>query len=89
LRGDVKFRAGELYIIARRFFSIYTCASSLNIPALSLDVGLPATPWGQTSYIYGRYKRFQSAEVDESFFPIVYGTSGQGRTSWLDEYIQG
>jgi hypothetical protein len=47
------------------------------------------TPWGQASYIYGRYKRFQSVEVDESFFPVIYASPGQGqeRTIWLDDYI--
>jgi len=47
------------------------------------------TPWGNVSYIYGRYKRYQSVEVDESFFPIVYASPGQGqeRSIWLDDYI--
>lgn len=48
------------------------------------------TPWGQTSYIYGRYKRFQSVELDESFFPVIYASPGAGqeRTMWLDDYIR-
>ena len=57
---------------------------------VSVDDAVQATtPWGRTSYIYGRYKCFQSVEVNESFFPIVYASSGQERTSWLDDYIQG
>ena len=48
-------------------------------------------PFGKTSYIYGRYKRYQSTEVDETFFPIIYSTlgaeGGQKRTEWIDDYI--
>lgn len=41
-------------------------------------------PFGGASYIYGRYKRYNSVEVDETFFPIIYGDE---RTEWLDDYI--
>lgn len=81
----------------RECVKIIVCALSFSIPFsyhhlrfVSVDDAVQATtPWGRTSYIYGRYKCFQSVEVDESFFPIVYASSGQERTSWLDDYIQG
>ena len=41
-------------------------------------------PFGGTTYIYGRYKRYNSVEVDDTFFPIIYGDK---RTEWLDDYI--
>ncbi|MDF2180948.1 phytanoyl-CoA dioxygenase family protein [Neptuniibacter sp. CAU 1671] len=37
--------------------------------------------------IYGKYKRFGSNEVDESYFPITYRDDGY-RTPGLDEFIQ-
>ena len=36
------------------------------------------------TYIYGRYKRYNSIELDETFFPIIYG---ERRTEWLDDFI--
>jgi len=36
-------------------------------------------------YIFGRYKRIGSDELDESFFPIIWSSSGY-RTSVLDHY---
>ena len=47
------------------------------------------TPWGKTSYIYGKYRQFGSVELDESFFPVIYAETGSGRTRtlWLDSYL--
>ena len=52
-------------------------------------IRLKAAPWGSTSYIYGKYKRYNSVDVDESFFPIIYATEGSGksRTQWIDKYV--
>eukprot|EP00980_Cylindrotheca_fusiformis_P026399 scaffold16066_cov109-Cylindrotheca_fusiformis.AAC.5 len=46
------------------------------------------SPFGASSYIYGRYKKYNSTEVDESFFPIVYSAPGgeKKRTEWLDGF---
>lgn len=48
--------------------------------------------FGRTSYIYGRYKRYNEVDVDETFFPIIYaepgGQNGQQKTEWIDKYIQ-
>ncbi len=41
-------------------------------------------PFGGATYIYGRYKRYNSVELDETFFPIIYGNK---RTEWLDDYV--
>lgn len=42
-------------------------------------------PWGDIDYIYGRYRRFGSDELDGSFFPIV---AGKGREEWIDDWIE-
>eukprot|EP00578_Thalassiosira_sp_NH16_P022206 CAMPEP_0181082206 /NCGR_PEP_ID=MMETSP1071-20121207/3499_1 /TAXON_ID=35127 /ORGANISM="Thalassiosira sp., Strain NH16" /LENGTH=357 /DNA_ID=CAMNT_0023163779 /DNA_START=110 /DNA_END=1179 /DNA_ORIENTATION=- len=31
------------------------------------------SPFGHASYIYGRYKRYNSLDLDESFFPVIHG----------------
>jgi hypothetical protein len=38
------------------------------------------------SYIYSRYKKVGSTEMDESFFPVLWQNDGY-RTGWLDDYI--
>lgn len=40
------------------------------------------------SYIYSRYKRRDSVEMDESHFPVLWREDGY-RTPWLDDYIAG
>jgi ectoine hydroxylase-related dioxygenase (phytanoyl-CoA dioxygenase family) len=40
------------------------------------------------SYIYSRYKKAGSVEMDESYFPILWQSDGY-RTPWLDGYIAG
>lgn len=40
------------------------------------------------SYIYSRYKKVGSVEMDESYFPILWRDDGY-RTAWLDAYIAG
>jgi ectoine hydroxylase-related dioxygenase (phytanoyl-CoA dioxygenase family) len=42
----------------------------------------------QISYIYSRYKKVGSVEMDESYFPILWQQDGK-RTAWLDDYIAG
>ena len=42
-------------------------------------------PFGNASYIYGRYKRYNRVDLDESFFPIIYGPA---RTEWIDEFLR-
>ena len=37
----------------------------------------------EISYVYSRYKRHDSLEMDESFFPILWNKDGY-RTPWLD-----
>ena len=53
------------------------------------NVGNETGPFGQSSYIYGRYKRYDCVELDDSFFPIVYGDSkgNSTRTPWIDEFV--
>lgn len=38
--------------------------------------------------IYGRYKKANSLEMDESFFPVLWRQDGY-RTEWIDRYISG
>lgn len=40
------------------------------------------------SYIYSRYKRADSLDMDESYFPVLWREDGY-RTPWLDSYIAG
>ena len=39
------------------------------------------------SYIYSRYKKVGSVEMDESYFPVLWRNDGY-RTPWLDDYIR-
>lgn len=39
------------------------------------------------SYIYNRYKKVGSTEMDESFFPILWTQDGK-RSAWLDGYLK-
>jgi hypothetical protein len=39
------------------------------------------------SYIYSRYKKVGSTDMDESYFPILWTSDGR-RTSWLDDYLR-
>ena len=41
----------------------------------------------QVGYVYSRYKRFGSNEMDESFFPILWREDGY-RSAFLDPYIR-
>lgn len=40
----------------------------------------------EVGYIYSRYKKFGSAEMDESYFPITWRSDGY-RSSFLDDYL--
>jgi len=87
IRGDIEFRGngGENFYqrphFECRFDSLYL---------LSLTDSTSCTPWGNTSYIYGRYKRYKSTQVDESFFPITFAVDGcgQARTPWIDHFLK-
>ena len=37
-------------------------------------------------YVYGRYKRAGSTEMDESFFPVLWTEDGC-RSAWLEGYL--
>jgi phytanoyl-CoA hydroxylase len=51
----------------------------------------PSPPWQTSTYIYGRYRRSGTVELDEDFFPILYASpeSGRTRTAWLDAHVAG
>jgi hypothetical protein len=42
----------------------------------------------EISYIYSRYKRVGSLDMDESYFPILWREDGY-RSPFLDAYIRG
>ena len=46
-------------------------------------------PWAGITYIYGRYRRPESLQLDDCFFPVLYAAPGSGlqRTPWLDPYV--
>jgi ectoine hydroxylase-related dioxygenase (phytanoyl-CoA dioxygenase family) len=39
------------------------------------------------SYIYSRYKKVGSTEMDESHFPVMWRRDGY-RTAWIDDYVK-
>ena len=39
------------------------------------------------SYIYSRYKKAHSTDMDESYFPVLWREDGY-RTAWLDDYMR-
>ena len=41
----------------------------------------------EISYIYSRYKKAHSTEMDESYFPVLWQHDGY-RTPWLDDYVR-
>ena len=41
---------------------------------------------GKVEPIYGRYKRFGSTEMEESFFPVLWREDG-GRSAFLEDYL--
>lgn len=41
----------------------------------------------QGGYVYRRYQRTGSTELDDSFFPLLW-SAGRQRTSWLEEYCR-
>lgn len=41
----------------------------------------------EISYIYSRYKKFGSVEMDESYFPVLWRQDGY-RSPWLDNYVR-
>ncbi len=43
---------------------------------------------GNVSSVYGRYKRFGSVDMDESFFPILWRSDGY-RSAFIDKYLAG
>jgi ectoine hydroxylase-related dioxygenase (phytanoyl-CoA dioxygenase family) len=57
------------------------------------DSNASTHPFGKSSYIYGRYKKYQSTELEETFFPIIYAskqddtTIENNRTEWIDDYV--
>ena len=64
--------------------SIHQHRRALVIHYLRGDVKFTTTQ--DITYIYGRYKRHDSIDLDEQFFPIIYGNNHQ-RSSWLNDYI--
>jgi len=39
-----------------------------------------------TTHLYARYRKRDTTEMDESFFPILWCEDGY-RTPWLDDYM--
>jgi 2-oxoglutarate-dependent dioxygenase len=62
---------------------------ALVIHAMREDVEYNPGNLGQgTGNIYSRYKKINSNEIDENFFPIIWSRDGR-RTPGIDEYISG
>jgi len=43
---------------------------------------------GQVGYVYSRYKRLGSPDMDEAFFPVLWTRDG-GRLAFIDDYTAG
>jgi ectoine hydroxylase-related dioxygenase (phytanoyl-CoA dioxygenase family) len=82
--GSCSFHAGETW---------HGSAPNRSQERMRRSIGIHLLPIGirfsqrQGGYIYRRYQRTGSAELDESFFPILWSESGY-RTPWIEEYLQ-
>eukprot|EP00977_Amphora_coffeiformis_P009391 scaffold2168_cov180-Amphora_coffeaeformis.AAC.10 len=73
----------------RRALVAHLLDGSVHWKPVTKETKSAMPPWTGSSYIYGRYRRSGTLEVDEDFFPILYGSpeSGLSRTPWVDTYI--
>jgi phytanoyl-CoA hydroxylase len=82
--GSCTFHAGELWHGSGANVASEQMRRSIGIHLLPASVRFSDRPGG---YIYRRYQRTGSAELDESFFPIIWSKEG-GRTDWIAGYLR-
>lgn len=66
--------------IPRRALVVHAMASDIQYNPSNIGQGIGS--------IYGRYRKFNSNEVDENYFPVIWSREGR-RTPGIDEYISG
>ncbi|KAM3090077.1 phytanoyl-CoA dioxygenase family protein [Phormidesmis sp. 146-35] len=82
--GGCVFLDGNLWHGSGRNQTADLTRRSFSISTFPLDICF-RSPGVGTDYIFGRYRRIGSAEVDESFFPTLWTSDGY-RTPMVNEY---
>lgn len=72
-RSSANHRRALVAHYIRGDITFQTCSESAN------------GPFGNATYIYGRYKQYSQVDLNESFFPIIYG---HARTEWIDNFAR-
>jgi phytanoyl-CoA hydroxylase len=82
--GSCTFHAGELWHGSGANVTGELMRRGIGIHLLPASACFSDRPGG---YIYRRYQRTGSPELDESFFPIIWSREGR-RTDWIEGYLQ-
>lgn len=81
--GSISIHAGEMWHGAGPNGSDSRIRRSIGLHFLSSEARYADRACG---YIFGRYRRSGSDEMDESFFPVTFAENGAA-TPWIDEYL--
>lgn len=82
--GSCVIHAGETWHGSEANLANDSMRRSIGVHMISADAVFTDDPGG---YIYRRYQRSGSVELDESFFPILYAKDA-ARTDWLKSYCE-
>ena len=82
--GSCAFHAGELWHGSGANVTSERMRRGIGIHLLPASARFSDRPGG---YIYRRYQRTGSPELDESFFPMIWSKEGR-RTDWIAGYLQ-
>ncbi|MEO1095791.1 MAG: phytanoyl-CoA dioxygenase family protein [Cyanobacteria bacterium J06638_28] len=85
--GSAVFLHGDLWHGSGRNTSSTQTRRSFAISTLSAQAKFQPLGVG-TGYIFNRYRRMGSLELDESYYPILWRQDGD-RTDFLEEYCEG
>ena len=80
--GSCVFHAGEIWHGSGPNLSDDRTRRSIGVHMISTETVFSDRPGG---YIYRRYQRTGDPRLDESYFPVLWTTTG-GRTGWIEEY---
>jgi ectoine hydroxylase-related dioxygenase (phytanoyl-CoA dioxygenase family) len=82
--GSCVFHAGEIWHGSGPNTTGDRMRRSIGIHMVRADARFSERPGG---YIYRRYQRTGDDALDESFFPLLWSSSGQ-RTGWIERYCE-
>jgi ectoine hydroxylase-related dioxygenase (phytanoyl-CoA dioxygenase family) len=82
--GSCVFHAGEIWHGSGPNTTSDRMRRSIGIHMVREDARFSDRPGG---YIYRRYQRTGDDSLDESFFPVLWSSSGQ-RTHWIEHYCE-